>query len=123
MTMLQQHLGDAFALATAFSWALGVVWFRKSQAYFSAPALNFFKNIVGIICLTLTLVLSGRWDALELESEAIALMVVSGALGIGVADTMFLSAFRDWARRRLQLSSASIAQWSSYSRAFSSMRY
>ena len=89
MTMLQQHLGDAFALATAFSWALGVVWFRKSQAYFSAPALNFFKNIVGIICLTLTLVLSGRWGALQLEPEAIALMVVSGALGIGVADTMF----------------------------------
>ena len=89
MNMLREHLGDIFALATAFSWALGVVLFRRSQAYFSAPALNFFKNIVGIVCLTLTIWLTGRWDALELEPEAIALMVVSGALGIGVADTMF----------------------------------
>ena len=89
MNLINEHLGDIFALATAFSWALGVVWFRKSQAYFSAPALNFFKNIIGIICLTLTIWLTGRWDALDLEPEAIALMVVSGALGIGVADTMF----------------------------------
>ena len=89
MDLIREHLGDIFALATAFSWALGVVLFRKSQAYFSAPALNFFKNIIGIICLTLTILLTGRWDALELEPEAIALMVVSGALGIGVADTMF----------------------------------
>lgn len=89
MNLVATHLGDIFALATAFSWALGVIWFRKSQAYFSAPALNFFKNIIGLICLSLTIWLSGRWGALDLEWEAIALMVVSGALGIGVADTMF----------------------------------
>ena len=89
MNLIKEHLGDIFALATALSWALGVIWFRKSQGHFSAPALNFFKNIVGIVLLTITIVATGRWDALELEPEAIALMVASGALGIGVADTMF----------------------------------
>ena len=62
MNLIKEHLGDIFALATALSWALGVIWFRKSQGHFSAPALNFFKNIVGIVLLTITIVATGRWD-------------------------------------------------------------
>ncbi len=89
--------GEFCALLTALIWAFALILFRQSGETISPLALNLFKNTVGITCLTITsLVLwcfgiypaadwhASMWDVISL--------VVSGVIGIAIADTLFLRA-------------------------------
>lgn len=86
-------LGEALSLACAASWGVSVILFKKSEAA-SPRAVNLFKNSTACALLGLTLVATGGGVATDRSPEDWLRIVVSGVLGLAVADTLFLEALR-----------------------------
>ena len=92
---MERHLlGQTCALLTALTWAFALVLFKRSGERISPLALNLFKNTVGLILLGLTLLLmgGGLGPLSEYRREDIFILLLSGVLGIALADTVFLHA-------------------------------
>jgi drug/metabolite transporter (DMT)-like permease len=83
----QENLGYACALGTALCWAIAVVLFKKSGDGMGPLTLNMFKNLVGLLLLALTHLVVG-FDAGDASARDVVYLLISGALGIGVADTL-----------------------------------
>ena len=90
--MQTSFIGESCALLAALTWALAVVLLKRTVESVSPLALNLFKNVVALILRAGTLLVMS--DSLELVRqfayEDTAILVVSGLLGIAVADTFFL---------------------------------
>jgi len=84
-------LGAAFALLSALSWAFAMILFKVGGDGVPPLVLNLFKGIVALVLLFPTLwVLEGGIRAFEAYSAGdVAILVLSGFLGITVADTLF----------------------------------
>lgn len=84
-------IGEFFSLACALVWAIAVVLFKKSGESIAPFALNLFKNSLaaGLLGLTL-LVLSPAVPSMPPLS--LALILLSGFLGICLGDTLYLGA-------------------------------
>ena len=83
------YLGEIFAFVTAIVWASAVILFKKSGETVHPIALNFFKNLLAMVLLIPTIYLFDAWIFKGFTGDEIALLLVSGALGIGIADTFF----------------------------------
>jgi drug/metabolite transporter (DMT)-like permease len=83
------YLGEIFAFATAIVWASAVILFKKSGETVHPIALNFFKNLLAMILLIPTVYLFQGWIFEGFTTNEILLLLLSGALGIGIADTFF----------------------------------
>src|SRR4051812_32224140 len=84
-------LGDVFAISTAFSWALGVLFFRLSAPYISTVPFNVFKTALATLAFMLLFAFTGDpWVPDFTGSQWLAL-VVSSVLGFAVADVTFIA--------------------------------
>lgn len=92
--MSEQTLGRICALMAAITWAGALVLFKRSGEQISPLALNLFKNTVGIVLLVLTLVImqDGVATPASYPWRDLALLVVSGVIGLALADTLFFHA-------------------------------
>lgn len=78
--------GSVAALATALCWSFAVVLFKLSGKGIPPFGLNFFKNA---LALPLLIVTSLAWPAEQgLSLYEIGALALSGAIGIGLADTL-----------------------------------
>jgi drug/metabolite transporter (DMT)-like permease len=77
------------ALATAIVWAFAVILFRKSGETVHPVALNLFKNLLAAVLLLPTIWLFGGVLFRQVPAGDYLLLIVSGVLGIGIADTLF----------------------------------
>lgn len=84
--------GEFFALASAVSWAVSVILFRRSGASLPAFELNFFKIVLGFLLFIPTLLLVDGVALPDFSAGQLAVVLVSGLLGIAVADTWYLRA-------------------------------
>ncbi|UCE61562.1 MAG: DMT family transporter, partial [Phycisphaerales bacterium] len=86
--------GETYALLAALTWAFGLVLFKISGERVPPLALNLFKSTIALSLLLLTLLVFGEGlDTLdEYAPEDLALLLVSGLVGIALADTIFLRA-------------------------------
>jgi len=84
--------GEAFALASALGWAWAVILLRRSGESLPPFELNLFKNVFGFVLLipTILIVNGFVWPVYSLFDLFVVL--VSGVLGIAVADTWYLRA-------------------------------
>ena len=89
MNLITAHLGEAAALIVAFTWAIAVILFKKSGESVHPLALNLFKNSLAFVLMIPTLIFFGKSYPSELSSGEIYLLLLSGALGIGLSDSMF----------------------------------
>jgi uncharacterized membrane protein len=82
-------LGQIFALATAVTWAGAVVLFKRTGEAMAPLQLNVFKNLsaAGLMVLTLVCTHEGFWPAPR--AADFWLVLLSGALGLGLADLLF----------------------------------
>ena len=82
-------MNSLFPLLTAMAWAVAVLFFRKSGEFVSPNALNFFKTFLATTLLLITLLILGEplWRPEELD--AILWLLLSGVVGVSVADTLF----------------------------------
>ena len=84
--------GEFFALSSALVWALAVILFRRSGETLPAFELNLFKNFLGLILLVPTILLVEGIGLPDYTSTELMLVLVSGLIGIAVADTWYLKA-------------------------------
>jgi len=84
--------GEFFALSSALSWALAVILFRKAGDALPAFELNLFKNGLGFALVFPTLLLVEGLHVPDFPLEEIGLALLSGYIGIAVADTWYLRA-------------------------------
>lgn len=83
-------LGDAMALGCAAVWACAVVLLRSLRAV-PPMALNLFKSALAALLVVLTsLALGHRWEVHHRPRD-LAALVLSGVLGLAVADSLFLA--------------------------------
>ena len=77
------------ALGCGAVWAVAVLLFR-SLRHVEPVTLNLFKNTVAsLLLLATTLALGHRWQVFERPSD-LASLVLSGVLGLAIADSLFL---------------------------------
>ena len=86
------YLGEILALSCAMIWALSVIFFKKSGETVHPLALNLFKDVLGAVLMVPTIWIAGQTWIPGTPTSDIALLLLSGALGIGIADTLFLMA-------------------------------
>lgn len=94
-------LGEILSIASALVWAVAVILFRMAGASLGPFALNLFKNALALVLLSITLLL---WPGAEMPDApplAWALMLISGIIGIGIGDTLYLGALNRIGASRL----------------------
>ncbi len=89
MDFIQQYLGETFALVTALAWGMAVILFKKSGESVHPIALNTYKNILAFSLFFITMLIMGESLIRPGPAKDYWLLILSGALGIGIADTLF----------------------------------
>ncbi|MGC4119316.1 MAG: DMT family transporter [Myxococcales bacterium] len=87
------YLGEALSLGCAAAWGVSVILFKRSEEV-SPWAMNLFKNSVAFVLFGLTLLVMGDAIPRDRTPEDWARIILSGVLGLAVADTLFLEALR-----------------------------
>ncbi len=87
--MNMPYMGEMLALLTAVVWAFAVILFKKSGESVHPVALNLFKNSLAVILFIPTIFIFGETLFYDAPVGDYALLLISGALGIGIADTLF----------------------------------
>lgn len=96
-------LGEFFSLSCALAWAVAVVLFKKSGESLGPFALNLFKNALALLLLGATiLVFAPHWPTLPFS--ALAIVLLSGFLGIGAGDTFYLRSLNAIGASRMAVS-------------------
>lgn len=85
-------MGEFFSVACAAVWALAVVLFRRSGETLPAFELNLYKNLLGVALLVPTVLLTDGAALPGYSAGEWALVLISGVIGIAVADTWYLRA-------------------------------
>jgi len=83
------YLGETIAVVTAVIWALAVIFFKKSGESVHPIGLNLFKNVLAAVLFVPTAWLFGETLLRSVPAEEYIMLLVSGALGIGISDTLF----------------------------------
>lgn len=94
--------GELAALSAAFLWAIAsVVWSKLGQRI-PPLELNFLKGAIAIVFLGLTIFLSGQ-SLPAIDPLAFWLLLLSGIIGIAIADTALFAALNSLGARRTLL--------------------
>jgi len=83
------YFGEFLSLLTAVVWAIAVILFKKSGESVHPIALNLFKNLLAMALILPTMWLFGVSLIQPVPLNDYLWMLLSGAIGIGLADTMF----------------------------------
>jgi len=87
-------MGELASIACAFGWALAIVMFKRFGEAVPAFALNLLKCSVALLLLIPTMLLFER-AAPDLRVGQIMVLLLSGLIGIAIADTLYLQALKD----------------------------
>lgn len=82
-------LGEFCSTACALVWALSVILFRRSGESMPAFELNYIKNLIAVSLLIPTILI---FEGIQIPSYSvvdIGLILLSGTLGLAIADTWF----------------------------------
>ena len=84
--------GELFSLASAATWAVGVILYRQLGTSLAPLPLNFLKNLVVLGLLLPTLPLMHGLTPPDMPLADVLLSLASGVLGIAIADTLYFAA-------------------------------
>jgi len=96
-------MGELLALLTALLYSGAVIFYKKSVVETPPFALNFFKNILALMLLALTSVFLKQTAVLSIPTHDLAVMLASGALGIGISDTLLFMTLKKLGASRTAL--------------------
>jgi drug/metabolite transporter (DMT)-like permease len=100
--LVSQFPGELAALTAAFLWAASSVIYTLLGQKIPPLQLNFFKGIIAIAFLLLTLVWLEEVFP-NFEVVPVIFLVISGVIGIGLGDTAYFSALNHLGARRTLL--------------------
>lgn len=92
--------GELAALGAAFLWAAVAVLFEKIGRRVRPLEMNLLKGSLAILLLSLTLLLTTGGFGWTMPLWAVGVLLVSGAVGIGLGDTAYFAALRGIGIRR-----------------------
>lgn len=92
MNLYFPHAGVVYSAACALLWSIGVILFKKSGEKVAPVPLNLFKDIVGLLLFVPTMLILGvQLVPVEQTAADWIILLVSGAIGIGIADSVFFA--------------------------------
>jgi drug/metabolite transporter (DMT)-like permease len=83
------YFGETLALTTAVLWSVAVILFKKSGETVDPLGLNLFKNTLTLLLIPPTMLVFDQGFFLSVPYQDYLLLMLSGMLGIGIADTLF----------------------------------
>jgi drug/metabolite transporter (DMT)-like permease len=89
MTTSIPYFGEMLALVCGMVWAFATILFKKSGETVHPLALNLFKCVLAAVLLLPTMWILGYQVLRPNTAGEYALLLLSGALGIALADTLF----------------------------------
>lgn len=99
---MENYGGELAALTAAFLWAVASVIYRRVGERIPPLGLNLLKGVLALAMLAVVLLATG--DSLTgVESRALILMLLSGAIGIGLGDTAYFASLNLLGARRALL--------------------
>lgn len=82
--------GEVYALSCAVAWSVAIILFRKAGDSLTPTVMNLFKTAVGFVLMVPTLwLVEGQWFV-ETQVDHFFILVLSGVMGIGIADALVL---------------------------------
>jgi len=87
-------LGEALALVCALMWSSAVVLYKFVGESLSANTLNFVKNSIALCLLVPTTLIIEGFVLPSLDLTNWLILIMSGVIGIALADTFFLQGLR-----------------------------
>jgi drug/metabolite transporter (DMT)-like permease len=94
--------GEVAALSAACLWAVASTVYARLGTRIPPLQLNMIKGIVAIVFLLITIIISGELLP-SISAIGVCLLLLSGAVGIGLGDTAFLAAINFMGARRVLL--------------------
>ena len=95
-------MGELAALGAAFVWALSsTIWQRVGQEI-PAVVLNLLKGAIALFMLLATILILGK-SLPPINPQILAMLLISGALGIGIGDTAWFVVLKYLGARRALL--------------------
>lgn len=82
-------LGEVLAVSSGLIWAVAVILYKVSGRTVHPLGLNLFKNVLAMAFLVPALAALGRPIVPHIPFRSLALLLLSGFLGIAVSDTFF----------------------------------
>ncbi|HZU98491.1 MAG TPA: DMT family transporter [Planctomycetota bacterium] len=106
------HAGETYSLLSALVWAVAVILFRKSGDLVPPRALNVFKNTfaLGLVALTM-LALGTTFLPAERTASDWLHLLLSGALGLGIADSLVFAGLNRIGASRFAIVDCSFTPW------------
>lgn len=98
----QNFIGELAALSAAGLWAASSVIYSRLGVKIPPLKLNFYKGIIAIALIVLTLVWQ-QTSLANLSPLTVILLLISGAVGIGLGDTAYFAALNNLGARRTLL--------------------
>ena len=86
-------MGYLFAILSAVSWTIGTISFKKSNHNLNPHILNLYKNLLAFITLFIVLFICTFFTDNEfwvISSESFFLIILSGMIGSGLADQIYI---------------------------------
>lgn len=98
-SLLTNYQGELAALSASLIWAIASVVYTGIGRTLSPLLLNLVKGLIAIALLIVTLLLLGQLLP-SVPTHAVGLLLLSGALGIGLGDTAYFEALNCLGPRR-----------------------
>jgi drug/metabolite transporter (DMT)-like permease len=98
---MQVGIGEAFSLASAAAWAVGVILYRRLGKDMPPLALNFLKNSLVLAMVIVAVPLLHGWTLPSIAPAQIVLTMASGFIGIALADTLYFRALNELGAARM----------------------
>ncbi len=90
MGFMENYLGEFWALMTAITWSSAVILFKKSGETVHPLGLSLFRTVLATVLFIPTVWLMGHDVFHDATSRDYAIILLSGLLGIGLADVLYL---------------------------------
>ena len=88
-------IGEFAALGAAISWAVAPILYKKALSGVSPISANIVRLATNAAVLLVVLLVSGAWELLlRLPVEILAIAVLSGVVGLGLGDTLYMYALK-----------------------------
>ena len=94
-------LGEALAIGSALAWSAGVIIYKRLGETMSPLRLNLIKNLLVLGCVAPTVVFVYGFTLPSMSWSALALSLLSGAIGIAAADTLYFRALNSLGAARM----------------------
>ena len=97
-----KYQGEFFALSAAFLWSISAILFERLGKKIRPIEMNLLKGIFAAILLTATLFLL-REPVTRIHPFGLGVLIISGAVGIGLGDTAYFEALKNLGARQAVL--------------------